>query len=73
MKWSAIVAVIAVLTLTSCDNSVDDKTRIDNEESISVAEAFIDAFYSFDSIALEAALSFDREHRTAGPGWSLGT
>jgi len=61
MKRGLIVAIVAAVTLTGCDNAVDHKIRIDEEESISLAEVLIDAFYSFDSIELEAALSSAEE------------
>ena len=57
MKRGIIVAIVAAVSLTACDNPVDRRIQIDDEESISVAEVFVDAFYSFDSIELEAVLS----------------
>ena len=57
MKRGTIVAIVAAVSLTACDNPADRRIQVDDEESISVAEVFIDAFYSFDSIELEAVLS----------------
>ena len=48
---------IALLTQTACINSVKAATQTDIEQLILPAEIIIDAFYSFDSTELEAALS----------------
>ena len=48
---------IALLTQTAYINSVKAAAQTDNEQIILAAEVIIDAFYSFDSTELEAALS----------------
>ncbi len=46
-----------LIALLACDASVETTIQIDDESYPSTAEAFIDAFYSFDPLALEATLS----------------
>ena len=46
-----------LIALLACDASVETTIQIDDESYLSTAEAFIDAFYSFDPLALEATLS----------------
>ena len=53
--------IIALLTLAACFDSVETTSQRDNEENIFVAEAFIDAFYSFDATELKSALSSAEE------------
>ena len=48
---------IALLTQIACINLVKAAIQTDNAQLILAAEVIIDAFYSFDSTELEAALS----------------
>ena len=51
--FSSVLAV----TLTACAASVEKQTRNSDDSILSIAEAFIDTFYSFDQVALEAFFS----------------
>ncbi len=56
-----IGAAVAFLMLAACGDSVESETELDNPQKISAAEAFIDAFYSFNQVALEVTLSSAEE------------
>ena len=49
--------LVMLIALLACDASVETTIQIDDESYLSTAEAFIDVFYSFDPLALEATLS----------------
>ncbi|HIL59942.1 MAG TPA: hypothetical protein EYG31_04805 [Porticoccaceae bacterium] len=51
------VLFFMLLSLSACSVYKDSKTQYQNESLLPTAEAFIDTFYSFNSIALEGALS----------------
>lgn len=51
------VLFFMLLSLSACSVYKDSKTQYQNESLLPTAEAFIDTFYSFNSIALEIALS----------------
>ena len=52
-----INSIAIVFVLISCGASVKPSAQTDNESNLALAEALIDAFYSFDPINLEATLS----------------
>ena len=51
------IQLVMVMVLLACDASIESTTQLEDEIYLALAEAFIDAFYSFDSLALEATLS----------------
>ncbi len=56
VKCTPIVFLI-LLFLVGCKNGTKAETTISKNSSITIANAFIDAFYSFDSDSLQASLS----------------
>jgi hypothetical protein len=57
MIRSLVAAIAITITLLACDKSVGTTTQSNIEANLLIAEAFIDAFYSFDLIKLQATLS----------------
>ena len=51
------VLFFMLVSLSACSVYKDSKTHYQNESLLPTAEAFIDTFYSFNSTALEVALS----------------
>ena len=51
------VLFFMLVSFSACSVYKDSKTHYQNESLLPTAEAFIDTFYSFNSIALEGALS----------------
>lgn len=49
--------LVMLMALLACDASIDSTAQFDDDSHLPLAEAFIDAFYSFDPVALEATLS----------------
>lgn len=56
MMRSLLAAITIAITLLACDKSVGTTTQNNIESHLLIAEAFIDAFYSFDRIKLQATL-----------------
>ena len=50
-------SVVTALSLAACSGSVETSAQPDIDETLSSAEAFVDAFYSFNPVRLEAVLS----------------
>ena len=57
MTRNLVGSIILVLSLAACGKSVESTAQVDTESNLSIAEAFIDAFYSFDRARLQASLS----------------
>jgi hypothetical protein len=55
------IASVALLSIVSCDDSENITANSNHAKNLSTAEAFIDAFYSFDRSRLESFLSFAEE------------
>ena len=51
-----ISSLVILIALLACDEAVESTSLINDEARLSSAEAFIDAFYSFDPLQLEATL-----------------
>lgn len=49
--------LVMVMVLLACDVSIESTNQFEDEIHLALAEAFIDAFYSFDPVALEFTLS----------------
>lgn len=54
---SLIGSVVMAMALLTCAGSVETTDRVNAQSNLSIAEAFIDAFYSFDLLELTATLS----------------
>ena len=50
-------SIILALSLTGCGKSDNASTSLADDTNVGAAEAFVDAFYSFDPPRLEAILS----------------
>ena len=57
MIFRAACTTIVALSLITCGESSNTRDHARSDEEIAMAEAFVDAFYSFDQDALRAALS----------------
>jgi len=56
-----VVSTVAVFALFACGDGKETGKRHGAEANLSVAEAFVDAFYSFEPNRLEDALSHAAE------------
>ena len=61
MNQGTVGAIISVHCLSACGDSPETETRNNERDIIFASEAFIDAFYSFDTARLEATLSSAKE------------
>jgi hypothetical protein len=59
--FARIVVSVALLAIVGCDESKNTPENSDRSANLSTAEAFIDAFYSFDKSRLETFLTFAEE------------
>lgn len=69
------IPVVLIVVLTACGESSDSSTRDDSDARLSTAEAFIDAFYSFDPSQLGAFLSSAEDSASSiiyYQGWAEG-
>ncbi len=57
MKCRAAGTTVIALSLIACGKLADSLEHQSNDQLITTAETFVDAFYSFDPDALQAALS----------------
>jgi hypothetical protein len=55
------VVSVALFTIVSCDDAENTTADSNHAANLSAAEAFIDAFYSFDRSRLESFFSFAEE------------
>ncbi len=55
--WNLLGSMVAFLTLTACGGSTGVTPDDSTETNVARAEAFVDAFYSFDAARLEAVLA----------------
>ena len=70
-----VVMSVALFGVSSCSNSENTTADLDHAEHILSAEAFIDAFYSFDSGNLKSFLTFAEESAPSilyYQGWAEG-
>jgi hypothetical protein len=69
------VVSVALITVVSCDESENTTADSNDAANLSTAEAFIDAFYSFDRSNLESFLSLAEESTPSiayYQGWAEG-
>jgi hypothetical protein len=61
MIFRIFIAAGIALSLFACENSVDSDDQQSSGQNVAVAEAFIDAFYSFDPDPLMVAMTSAEE------------
>jgi hypothetical protein len=70
-----LVLVMGMLALQACSHPADDQARTSRHANLRAAEAFVDAFYSFDGDRLRAVLSAaegSKPHILFYQGWAEG-
>ena len=75
MIYRAAGATVIALSLIACGKSADSPDRQSRDQLITTAEAFVDAFYSFNPDALQAALSTAKDSIPSilfYQGWAQG-